>query len=120
MRKNKTPFAAKEHDLAGYAAINFYPKNDFLTFASGIAGFNISRHKPVALRMYSQKGEPVFTLYAIDLLKQEDKSLPKGKVAVKKFKLSMSFDEFMSKIKSFDFTVTDGEFDIKDILVVKK
>jgi hypothetical protein len=120
MRRTKSPFAGEKHDLSGYAAINFNEENNFNSFASAIPGFNPSRHKLVALRMFVQDGEPVFTVYATDLLSEGKSGIPKDKIPVKKFKIELSFEEFMKRIKSFDFTVTDGKVDITDIQVVNK
>ncbi len=120
MRRNKSPFAGDKHDLSGYAAINFYEEHNFDSFASAVPGFNSSRHKLVALRMYVEEGEPVITVYATDLLSEGKSGIPKDKIPVKKFKIELSFEEFMKRIKSFDFTVTDGKVDITDIQVVNK
>ena len=81
-----------------------------------MTGYNPIRYSPVALRMFMQKGEPVMTLYALDNMKRKND----GKLPVKKFKLRLKIEELFSMIKKFDFTVTDGKYDIGKILVVNK
>jgi hypothetical protein len=63
-----------------------------------------------------QKGEPVMTLYALDNTKKKEN----GKLPVKKFKLKMKISELFTMIKKFDFTVSDGRYNIGDILITNK
>jgi hypothetical protein len=116
MKQSKQPFDYEHHDLAGHASVDFHGKNDFSSFAEKLTGYNPLRFAPVALRLYMQKGEPVVTLYALDNRKEKEK----GKLPVKKFKLKISMQELFSMIKKFDFTVSDGKYDINEIVVTNK
>ena len=119
-KKNGIPFETREHDLTGFASVDFHSKSDFNSFASKLVEYNPNRFEPVALRVFVQNGEPVITLYALDTFKQEQSDFPLDKLPVKKFKLKISWDEFFKYVKQFDFTVSNEAFDIKDILVVNK
>ena len=119
MKKNQS-FEMKEHDLTGYASIDLFRKNDFNSLGERLTNYNPDRYEAVALRFFVQKGKPILTLYALDKFKQDQSNYPKDKLPVRKFKLSIDWDEFLSKIKRFDFTVSNGAFDIKDILVINK
>jgi hypothetical protein len=116
MKKSKQPFEKKQHDLTGYANVDFTGRDDFSAFATKLTGYNPSRFSPVALRMFIQKGEPILTLYALDKGKEEQK----GKLPVKKFKLKMELEELLKMVKRFDFTVTDGNYDVSEIVVTNK
>jgi hypothetical protein len=116
MKRNKQPFDYDHHDLAGHASVDFAGKTNFSAFAEKIAGYNPLRFSPVALRMFVQKGEPVMTLYALDNMKAKED----GKLPVKKFKLKMEWKKFFALIKKFDFTVSDGRYDLNDIVVTNK
>src|SRR3954470_20447520 len=113
MKQSKQPFDYDHHDLAGHASVDFAGRTGFSAFAEKIAGYNPLRYSPVALRLFMQKGEPVMTLYALDNMKAKEN----GKLPVKKVKLKMKLNELFSFIKKFDFTVSDGRYDIRDIVV---
>jgi hypothetical protein len=116
MKKNKQPFEKNEHDLTGHASVDFLGREDFSAFASKLTGYNPDRFAPVALRMFIQKGEPILTLYALDMNKEKTD----GKLPVKKFKMKMELTEMLKMMKRFDFTVSDGKYDISDIVVTNK
>lgn len=116
MKQKKQPFDYDHHDLAGHASVDFHGRMNFSSFAEKITGYNPQRFSPVAFRLFMQKGEPVLTLFALDNTKTKEN----GKLPVKKFKLKMNFNELFSFIKKFDFTVSDGKFDINDIVVTNK
>jgi hypothetical protein len=116
----KQPFETDAHDLTGSAAVDFYDKDDFNTFAAQLAKYNPNRFDPVALRVFVQKGAPIVTLYALDTQKQEQSDYPADKLPVKKFKLKISWAEFFKYVKRFDFTVSNQAFDLQDILVLNK
>jgi hypothetical protein len=120
MKKNKTQPFDQHHDLSGYASIDLFNKDDFNSFAFKLTAYNADRFEPVALRVFFQRGNPVVTLYALDTFKQEQSNYPKDKLPVKKFKLKLSWDEFIRHIKRFDFTVSNGAFDIENMLVMNK
>lgn len=116
MKQSKQPFDYNHHDLAGHASVDFAGRTDFSAFAQKIAGYNPLRYSPVAMRLFMQKNQPVVTLYALDNMKAKEK----GKLPVKKFKLKMDMKEIFSMIKKFDFTVSDGRYDLRDIVVTNK
>jgi hypothetical protein len=117
--KSKTKFAGKEHDLSGYAALDFSGKDSFASFAVKFANCDPQRFEPLALRFFIKKNEPVITLYAMDRKKQEENKLPKRKLPVRKFKLTVSFNDFLKQIKQFDFTLTEKNVDVGQFPVVK-
>lgn len=116
MKTSKQPFDTSNHDLAGFASVDFSGRNDFSSFAERLTGYNAARFSPVALRLFVQKGQPIITLYALDKSKEK----VKGKLPVKKFKLRLPLAEVLTMIKRFDFTVTDGSFDLRDIIITNK
>lgn len=116
----KQPFDTKHHDLSGSANIDLFDKDDFNSLAQKITNYNPDRFDPVALRIFVQKSKPVITLYALDTYRQDSPSQPKHKLPVRKFKINLSWDEFISKIKRMDLTVTNDAYDLKDIIVINK
>ena len=118
MNRNKQPFDLKHHDLAGHASVDFHGRETFETFSERLTGFNPERFSPVALRLFVQKGEPIITLYALDKSKKD--GAKKGTLPVKKFKAKIPLQEFLTLVKRFDFTVTNGEYDLEDIVVTNK
>jgi len=116
----KQPFDTRHHDLSGCANIDLFDKDDFNTLAEKITNYNPDRFDPVALRIFVQKGKPVITLYALDTYRQESPSVPKNKLPVRKFKLKLSWDQFLSKVKRMDLTVTNDGYNLEDILVINK
>src|SRR5687767_9664469 len=99
--KNGQPFETRAHDLTGTAAVDFYNKDDFNSFAASLAKYNPNRFDPVALRVFVQKGKPIVTLYALDTHKQEQSDYPTDKLPVKKFKLKLSWEDFLKYVKGF-------------------
>jgi hypothetical protein len=115
------PFETAGHDLTGNAALNFYDRENFNTFAAKLAGYNPDRFDPVALKVYVEGTDIIVTLYALDKSKQEQSNdFPSDKLPVRKFKLEMNWVKFLSHIKQFDLIVTDGNFDIKDMVILNK
>jgi|SRR6185436_1974431 len=119
MRYNQ-PFDTRHHDLSGYANIDLFDKDDFNNLAQKIANYNPDRFDPFALRIFVEKSKPVITLYAVDTYKQESSADPKDKLPVRKFKIKISWEEFIQKIKRMDCTVTNDAYDLKDISVINK
>jgi len=118
--KKKQPFE-EAHSATGRAAIDFFRKEDLNSFASKlIEGYNPDRFDAAALRLFVQKDSPVVTLYAVDKLKQDQGNYPHNKLPVKKFKIDISFEDFLKHIRSFDLTVTNDAYDIEDMLVMNK
>jgi hypothetical protein len=121
MKKKKKPFETNFHSLNGNAAMDLHRKEDLNALATKlIDNYNPDRFDAVALRFFVQKNEPIVTLYAVDKYKQEDGNYPKDKLPVKKYKLKLSFVEFLKYIKRFDLTVSNDAYDIADILVMNK
>lgn len=118
---NVQPFETSEHDLTGRASIDFKDQTDFNNLALRLfANYDPDRFEPIALRFFVQNKKPIITLYALDKSRQERAGTPKDKLPVKKFKVLLPFEEFVSYVRSFDLTVTNGAHDIKDMLVINR
>jgi len=121
MKKKQKPFETRFHSLNGNANMDLYRKEDLNALAIKlIDNYNPDRFDAVALRFFVQKDEPIITIYAVDKYKQDDDNYPHDKLPVKKYKLKLSFDEFLKYIKRFDLTVSYDAYDIEDILVINK
>lgn len=121
MKKKQKPFETKFHSLNGSAAMDLHRKEDLNALAAKlIVNYNPDRFDAVALRFFVQKNEPIVTLYAVDKAKQENDNYPHNKLPVKKYKLKLSFAEFLKHIKRFDLTVSNDAYDIADMLVMNK
>ena len=120
--KMNQPFETAEHDLSGKAALDFYGKDDFNSFAVKlIDGYNPDRFDAVALRFFIQKGSPVITLFALDKLKQEQENYPHDKLPVKKIKLeNVSLLKMFDWFEEFNFTINTGNYNIEDMEVINK
>jgi hypothetical protein len=119
--KNKIPFETEKHSLTGNAAVDLFRKEDLNSLATRlIAGYNPDRLDAMGIRLFVQKDQPVITLYAVDKFRQDQNNYPKDKLPVKKFKIKISFNEFLKHIKRFDFTLSNDAYDIKDMLVENK
>lgn len=120
MRRKSQPFEKKAHDLTGNAAVDLYGK-DLNLFASkmGLAT-NPDRFELFAYKLFAEKGDLILTFFAVDKYKQEQSNYPKDKLPVKKFKLSITWEDFMKYTRRFDFVVSNGAFDISDMLVLNK
>ncbi len=115
------PFETKEHSLTGHASVDLNDETDFTALAIKLIDhYDPDRFEPLALRFFIEKKEPVITFYALDKFGQEKQSVPKDKLPVRKFKINVSFEEFVNCIKRVDFTVTNNTYDLKDILVTNK
>ena len=101
--------------------MDLFRKEDLNTLAKKlIPSYNPDRFDASALRFFVQKGVPVVTLFAVDKQKQEDDNYPREKLPVKKFKIRISFDDFISHFRRFDMTLTNHAYDIEDMLVMNK
>jgi len=119
--KKPQPFESRAHSVAGKAAMDFYRKEDLNSIATKlITNFNPDRFDATALRFYIQKDSPVLTLYAVDKGKQDEDNFPKDKLPMKKFKINISFEDFLKHIRRFDLTLTNDAYDIGDMLVINK
>lgn len=119
MKKNAQPFETKGHDLSGNASLDV-PRKDFNLFASDLAKYNPDRFDAAAIKIFVSKGEFIVTIFAVDKFKQEQNDYPKDKLPVKKFKLFLEWEEFISRIKNFDVVLSNGAYDIEDIVVQNK
>ncbi len=119
MKIKEQPFESGGHDLAGFASLDFYAKQNFNTFARNISGYNPDRFDPIALKIYVQHKKVIVTLYALDKFKQ----LPpaeKSRLPVRKFKIRISWLNLLSQVKHFDLILSEGKHDIKEMLVMNK
>lgn len=118
MKKKSQPFEKNAHDLTGHASLDLY--TDFSALAAQITKFNADRFDPVALKVFSEKGKLIVTLYALDKSRKETMELPRKKFPVKKFKMEMTWEQFITHIKNFDVVVTSPQYDIADMVVENK
>lgn len=111
-----------EHgDVSGEIAVtlaNGQTLDDFC--AQHIVDYNRDRFEAFALRVFLGK-ETVITIYAVDKIRQEDSSLNPEKIAVKKFKINtIPVNELYSYVESLNFTLTTGNYQLKDMEVTNK
>lgn len=118
MEKKLPPHELRYDDLIGVVTINLKDKEDFNTFASGIAGYNPERFEAVALKVFIEH-KPIVTIYALDK-EIVTGSLKKDKKPVHKFKIEMNFEELFGKFRKFSFTVVTGDYNIEEMEVVNK
>jgi hypothetical protein len=118
--KSRQPFESG-HSLLGFAALDFYKEEDLNSLAVRlIDGYNPDRFDAMALRVFFQEKEPVITLYAVDKFHLDKDNYPADKLPVKKFRIPISFDQFLRSIKRLDFTLGNDHYDIADMLVINK
>lgn len=85
-----------------------------------IPDYNKDRFEAFAIRVFLAK-ETVITIYAVDKIRQEDSTVNKEKIPVKKFKLStIPVNELFSYCAALNFTLTTGNFALEDMEVVNK
>jgi hypothetical protein len=81
--------------------------------------FDTRRFDIVAVRLFSGK-EHVLTVYAADKDNTSTTITP-GRYPVKKFKFILSSpDEFYEVVEAFNFTVSNGEYQLDDMTVMNK
>ena len=120
MKKKRQHFETREHDLTGFASVDLNDK-DFNLLGSRLANYNPDRFDAVALKVFVKRGELIVTLFALDKYKQEGPSnFPKNKLPVKKFKVNIEWGDLLVAVKQFDFVVSNGAYDIEDIVVLNK
>ncbi len=119
--KNQMPFETKAHSMTGRGSVDFYSKENLNSFAMKlIPNYNPDRFDAMGLRIYIKNENPIITIYAVDTFKQDQNNYPKDKLPVKKFKLNMSMNAFIKNLKSFDMTLTNGSYELKDMMVMNK
>ena len=111
-----------EHgDLTGEISITL--KNGFVLddiFIKYIHDYNRDRFEAISVRVFSGK-ENIVTLYAIDKVRQEDSTVPAGKIPVKKFKMvDIPLHELLPHLQSFNFTLGTNNYPIEVMEVVNK
>lgn len=120
MKKKPQPFETRGHDLTGFASVDLY-KKDFNLLGSRLTNYNPDRFEAVALKVFVKAGNPIVTLFALDKYKQKKATAyPKNKFPVKKFKINIEWHELIPLVKQFDFVVSNGKYDIADMLVENK
>ena len=119
--KLKQPFESKHHSLVGFAALDLYKKEDLNALAVRfIDGYNPDRFDAMALRFFVQKKDPEIILYSVDKFRLEQNNYPANKLPVKKFRIRIPFDQLVQSIKRLDFTLSNDNYDIADMLVMNK
>jgi hypothetical protein len=118
MEKKLPPNETRYNDLVGVISLNIGENKVFNEFAADIAGFDANAYEAVAMRFYDEN-KPVVTVYA--RYKDEPMNSMNGnKIKVHKFKKEMDLNKFFSKLESWNFTVTTGDFDLENMEVINK
>jgi hypothetical protein len=120
MTHTDQPFETEHHDMTGNASLDLVNRGEFYAFLAKHANYDPDRFDPVALKIFMEGRDFILTLYALDKSKQEQESSPKDKLPVKKFKLAVSWYELFTFVKRFDIVVSEGNYDIKDMVVINK
>lgn len=118
MEKKLPPNETRYNDLAGVISLNIGNNKSFTEFAAEIAGFDANAYEAVAMRVYIENS-PVATIYARHKNEQVD-SMNGNKLKVHKFKKEIDLNDFFSRVSEWNFTVTNGEYDIETMEVVNK
>jgi hypothetical protein len=103
--------------LTGFLSVTFKPGDEFNTFCSRLAGYNVERFEAVALRFFSGE-ETIITIFAADKMKMG--TSPDGHLPVHKFKIQCSLDEFFREIRQMNFTISTTKHDMWEMEVVNK
>ena len=108
-------------DIAGELAVKFanhQTLDDFCT--QYITDYNKDRFEAFTIRVLLGK-ETIITIYAVDKKRQEGTTFSKGKIPVKKFKIdTLPLQALFSYCESFNFTLTNGNYPIQDMVVINK
>jgi hypothetical protein len=89
-------------------------------FMNYIHDYNRDRFEAIAARIFFGK-ETIVTLYAIDKLRQEDSTVPEGKIPVKKFKIiDIPIQELLPKIAAFNCTLGTNNYPLEAMEVVNR
>ncbi|MEO6667942.1 MAG: hypothetical protein ABIN36_00615 [Ferruginibacter sp.] len=82
-------------------------------FMNYILDYNRDRFEAVAARIFFGK-ETVVTLFAIDKLRQEDSTVPDGKIPVRKFKIvNIPLQELLPHIAAFNCTLGTNNYPLE-------
>jgi hypothetical protein len=116
MEKNTMHTETRYDDLSGTMSVNFRENESFEKFVSRVAGVDLSRYQPVAMRLYVDK-EAILTVYATD----QTKTIPaenNGKLRVKKFKTNVSLEELFNSFRQLDFTLLKEGYVVDNFEVI--
>lgn len=119
MFENEPPFETEEHDLAGYAALDFIDGN-FESLAAVFPNYNPERFEPVTLKITLEAGNFILTIYAHDKTNTQQQISSSGKLPVKKFKIEMDANTFSKHIYHFAAALSFRQYDIKEMRVTNK
>lgn len=119
MQKKHQPFETRQHDVTGYAALDF-GEGGFNSFACAFANYSPDRFEPVTLKISLEGGSFTLTLYALDKMKQAAATISKKKLPVKKFKMMMKAAAFAQLIYRFAASLSYEKFNIEDMRVINK
>ena len=103
-------------DLSGTMSVNFRENEGFEPFVSRVAGVDLSRYQPVAMRLYVDK-EAILTVYATD----RSQTIPRensSKLQVRKFKIHVSLEELFSSFRQLDFTLLKEGYAVDNFEVI--
>jgi len=85
-----------------------------------IPDYNPDRFEAIAIRLFIGD-ETLVTIYALDKIRQEDSTIDKNKIPVKKFKLTeVSLPVLFSYCRTFNCTLSTGNYQLEDIEVINK
>ncbi len=113
------PFEVLEHDLTGYAALDF-AEGGFNSLAHAFDNYNSERFEPVTLKLSLEGGGFTLTLYAVDKMKQAAKVNVQKKLPVKKFKMMMKITDLGKYISHFAVAFSNEKFNIEQMRVINK
>lgn len=119
MQIKDQPFETDEHDLTGYASLDFKERS-FNSFAHVFDNYNSERFEPVTLKILLEGEGFTITLFAIDKMKQASAANRKTKLPVKKFKMMMNAADFGKYISHFAAAFSNEKFDIEQMRVINK
>ncbi|MBA3664232.1 MAG: hypothetical protein H0W61_08495 [Bacteroidetes bacterium] len=107
--------------LSGKLSLTFRKNKTFLEFCEkNFNNFNPDQHEPVAIRLFHGM-ETIVTLYALDKVRQEGTNYDQQKIPVKKFKsITLTLIDILPYVMEFNFTISEGNYDIEDMEVINK
>ena len=103
-------------DLSGTMSVNFRESESFEQFVSRVAGVDLNRYQPVAMRLYVDK-EAILTVYATD----QSQTTPREnshKLQVRKFKINVSLEELFNSFRQLDFTLLKEGYAVDNFEVI--
>ena len=114
------PFETEGHDFSGMASLDLHDAQAFYDFLSKTANYDADRYDPIALKVFVSENHPTVTLYVLDKSAQEKDNYPKDKLPTRKLKLQLSWSELFMFVRRFDLVVTNGGYNIADMVVINK